>query len=80
MRSKSARSEIAGTRRHSSRQTHPPSIIASSLASIGGGGGVAAFSNDPLFNESKKQTSLLGQLVKLQGGTLDGGTTINPEL
>jgi len=56
------------------------SIIASSLASIGGGGGVAAFSNDPLFNESKKQTSLLGQLVKLQGGTLDGGTTINPEL
>ena len=56
------------------------SIIASSLASIGGGGGVAVFSNDPLFNESKKQTSLLGQLVKLQGGTLDGGTTINPEL
>jgi len=56
------------------------SIIASSLASIGGGGGVAAFSNDPLFSESKKQTSLLGQLVKLQGGTLDGGTTINPEL
>jgi len=56
------------------------SIIASSLAAIGGGGGVAAFSNDPLFNESKKQTSLLGQLVKLQGGTLDGGTTINPEL
>ena len=56
------------------------SIIASSLAAIGGGGGVAAFSNDPLFNESKKQTSLLGQLVKLQGGTLDGGATINPEL
>ena len=56
------------------------SIIASSLASIGGGGGVAAFSNDPLFNESKKQTSLLGQLVKLQGGTIDGGATINPEL
>lgn len=56
------------------------SIIASSLAAIGGGGGVAAFSNDPLFNESKKQTSLLGQLVKLQGGTIDGGATINPEL
>jgi len=56
------------------------SVIASSLASIGGGGGVAAFSNDPLFNESKKQTSLLGQLVKLQGGTIDGGATINPEL
>lgn len=75
------RSEIAGMAEgFESDQDSGASIIASSLAAIGGGGGVAAFSNDPLFNESKKQTSLLGQLVKLQGGTIEGGTTINPEL
>jgi len=56
------------------------SIISSSLAAIGGGGGVAAFGNDPVLNENKKQSGLLAQLVKLQGGTAEGGTFDNPEL
>jgi len=49
------------------------SIIASSLAAIGGGGGVAAFGTDPILNENKRQSNLLEQLVKLQGGTIEGG-------
>ena len=56
------------------------SIISSSLAAIGGGGGVAAFGTDPVLNENKKQSGLLAQLVKLQGGTAEGGTFENPEL
>ena len=56
-------------------------IIASSLASIGGGGGVAAFGTDPILNENKRQSNLLEQLVKLQGGTIEGGGGLEiPEL
>lgn len=57
------------------------SIISSSLASIGGGGGTASFGNDPMLSESKKQSNLLEQLVSLQGGTTEGGgDLVTPEL
>ena len=57
------------------------SIISSSLASIGGGGGTIDFGNDPILNENKKQTSLLGQIVRLQGGTIDGAGGLDlPEI
>ena len=57
------------------------SIIASSLAAIGGGGGVASFGTDPVLSENKKQSRLLEELVKLQGGTPEGGANlITPEL
>ena len=57
------------------------SIISSSLASIGGGGGTASFGNDPMLSESKKQSNLLEQLVSLQGGTIEGGgNLVVPEL
>jgi hypothetical protein len=57
------------------------SIISSSLASVGGGGGTATFGNDPMLSESKKQSNLLEQLVSLQGGTIEGGgNLVVPEL
>lgn len=58
------------------------SIIASSLASIGGGGGVAAFSNDPLFNESKKQTTILEGIRRAieNNNPETNGVFENPEL
>ena len=44
------------------------SIIASQLASIGGGGGVAVTTNDPLLNENKRQTQVLERIERqLQG-------------
>jgi len=76
------KSEIAQLEQSIADQDTDPqtSIISSSLAAIGGGGGVAAFGNDPVLNENKKQSGLLAQLVKLQGGTAEGGTFENPEL
>lgn len=58
------------------------SIIASSLASIGGGGGVASFTNDPVLNENKRQTSVLEEISsKLDGTTLTtSGGLDTPEL
>jgi len=57
------------------------SVISSQLAAIGGGGATASFTNDPILNENKRQSNLLEQLVKLQGGTLEGGGNIpTPEL
>jgi len=56
-------------------------VISSQLAAIGGGGATASFTNDPILNENKRQSNLLEQLVKLQGGTLEGGGNIpTPEL
>ena len=44
------------------------SIIASQLASIGGGGGVSVTTNDPLLNENKRQTQVLERIERqLQG-------------
>ena len=57
------------------------SVISSQLAAIGGGGATASFTNDPILNENKRQSNLLEQLVKLQGGTTEGGGNIpTPEL
>ncbi len=57
------------------------SVITSQLASIGGGGATASFTNDPILSENKRQSNLLEQLVKLQGGTLEGGGgLVIPEL
>ena len=57
------------------------SVISSQLAAIGGGGATASFTNDPILNENKRQSNLLEQLVKLQGGTTEGGgDLITPEL
>ena len=57
------------------------SVITSQLASIGGGGATASFTNDPILSENKRQSNLLEQLVKLQGGTTEGGgDLVTPEL
>lgn len=44
-----------------------PSVISSSLASVGGGGG-AYVGTDPALTEARRQTSLLQQLVRNTGG------------
>lgn len=44
-----------------------PAVISSSLASVGGGGG-AYVGTDPALTESRRQTSLLQQLVRNTGG------------
>lgn len=41
-----------------------PSIVASSLASIGGGGGVYIGGGDPLLTENRRQTGLLQQIAR----------------
>ena len=57
------------------------SVITSQLASIGGGGATASFTNDPILSENKRQSNLLEQLVKLQAGTTEGGGgLVTPEL
>lgn len=48
-------------------KTAKPSVISSSLASVGGGGG-AYVGTDPALTESRRQTSLLQQLVRNTGG------------
>ena len=57
-------------------------VIASSLAAIGGGGGIATFGNDPMLNENKKQTGVLEEIsMKLDGATLRGADGLEtPEL
>lgn len=75
------RSELAGMAEgFEPDQDSGTSIVASSLAAIGGGGGVASFSSDPLLNENKRQSDILQAILKQLGGTEGGGQTINPEL
>ena len=57
-----------------------PNLITSQLASIGGGGGSAAFSSDPLLSENKRQSGILADILSTLGGTEEGGNTTNPEL
>ena len=59
-----------------------PSIISSSLASIGGGGGTAMFTADPLLSENQKQTRVLEEIrTALQPSDgLETGTLQIPEL
>lgn len=75
------KTEIKGLELGGTDQDTQASVISSQLASIGGGGATASFTNDPILNENKRQSNLLEQLVKLQGGTLEGGGNIpTPEL
>ena len=75
------KTEIKGLELAGTDQDTQASVISSQLASIGGGGATASFTNDPILNENKRQSNLLEQLVKLQGGTLEGGGNIpTPEL
>lgn len=64
------------------QDTTAPSIITSALQSIGGGGGVAVFGNDPLLNENKRQTVVLEAIRDgLYGfNPITGETTSRPEL
>jgi len=52
-----------------------PSVISSSLASVGGGGG-AYVGTDPALTESRRQTSLLQQIARNTGGQ-SGSTLAN---
>ena len=75
------KTEIKGLELGGTDQDTQASVISSQLAAIGGGGATASFTNDPILNENKRQSNLLEQLVKLQGGTLEGGGNIpTPEL
>ena len=57
------------------------SIISSSLASIGGGGGVASFGNDPILGENKKQTTVLEGIKQAIESQSRGEEVLNiPEL
>lgn len=51
-----------------------PSVISSSLASVGGGGG-AYVGTDPALTESRRQTSLLQQIARILGG--QGGSSFS---
>ena len=53
-----------------------PSVISSSLASVGGGGG-AYVGTDPALTESRRQTSLLQQLVR-NTSLGQGGSSFSP--
>ena len=53
------KTEIKGLELAGTDQDTQASVISSQLASIGGGGGVASFGNDPMLNENKKQTTVL---------------------
>jgi len=53
------KSEIKGLEQGLQPGDPQAGVIASSLAAIGGGGGVASFGNDPMLNENKKQTTVL---------------------
>ena len=53
------KSEIKGLEQGLQPGDPQAGVIASSLAAIGGGGGVATFGNDPMLNENKKQTTVL---------------------
>jgi len=56
-------------------------VIASSLAAIGGGGGVATFGNDPMLNENKKQTGVLEGIKQAIENQNRGEEALNiPEL
>lgn len=59
-----------------------PGVIASSLAAIGGGGGVAAFGGDPLLSENQKQTRVLEAIRDgLKGKELETANNLErPEL
>jgi len=75
------KTEIKGLELGGTDQDTQASVISSQLAAIGGGGATASFTNDPILNENKRQSNLLEQLVKLQGGTTEGGGNIpTPEL
>jgi hypothetical protein len=67
---KAALPDLSGTGAMS-RDAARPSIVASSLASIGGGGGVFISGADPQVSELRTHTSLLQQLVNLQRQTTD---------
>lgn len=54
-------------------------IISSSLASIGGGGGVASFTKDPVLSENEKQTGVLYQIAA-NTAKGDDGTPPQPEI
>jgi hypothetical protein len=57
------------------------SIISSSLASIGGGGGVASFGSDPILGENKKQTTVLEGIKQAIESQNRGEEVLNiPEL
>ena len=51
--------ELAARKALEGQKTEGPGVVASSLAAIGGGGGVASFTQDPLLNENKRQTIIL---------------------
>jgi len=75
------KTEIKNLEQGSGSQGSQASVITSQLASIGGGGATASFTNDPILSENKRQSNLLEQLVKLQGGTTEGGGgLVIPEL
>ena len=57
------------------------SIISSSLAAIGGGGGVASFGSDPILGENKKQTTVLEGIKQAIENQNRGEEALNiPEL
>jgi hypothetical protein len=75
------KTEIKNLEQGGGSQGLQASVITSQLASIGGGGATASFTNDPILSENKRQSNLLEQLVKLQGGTTEGGGNLfTPEL
>ena len=75
------KTEIKNLEQGDGSQGSQASVITSQLASIGGGGATASFTNDPILSENKRQSNLLEQLVKLQGGTTEGGGNLfTPEL
>jgi hypothetical protein len=75
------KTEIKNLEQGGGSQGSQAGVITSQLASIGGGGATASFTNDPILSENKRQSNLLEQLVKLQGGTTEGGgNLVTPEL
>lgn len=54
-------------------KTRNPSVVSSSLASIGGGGNAYVTTSDPVLQENRRQTSLLQQIASNTRG--QGGAT-----
>lgn len=54
-----------------------PSVISSSLASIGGGGGAYVTQSDPALAESRRQTSLLQQIARNTAGAQSADSPSN---
>lgn len=51
--------EMAARKALEGQKADDAGVVASSLAAIGGGGGVASFTQDPLLSENKRQTQVL---------------------